>query len=113
MITCPHCGQEFSEPYRQENAPPLGNESDPSNGSATGNDPAAALHPSRARVKTNDVRLALLKFPNLSHKKIGQMFGISRRRVWGIAERFRIATRHRSDREKGHGFVNRPERGRE
>jgi hypothetical protein len=49
-------------------------------------------------VKTEDVRVALLTYPNLPHKKIGHMFGVSRRRVWGIAERYGIATRHRSDR---------------
>jgi len=51
-------------------------------------------------VKANDVRVALLAYPNLPHKKIGQMFGISRRRVWGIAERYGIASRHRSDRRR-------------
>lgn len=77
MITCPHCGHNFECKESVVNGDP---------------------HPARPSVKVNGVRLALLQYPNLPHKKIGEMFGISRRRVWDIAERFGIASRHRSDR---------------
>jgi len=77
MTTCPRCGHKFES-----------ERSDKADGS----------HSLRPPVTVNEVRLALLQYPNLPHKKIGEMFGISRRRVWGIAERFGIATRHRSDR---------------
>lgn len=82
MIVCPQCGHHFESKESVK---------------------AGDSHPAPPAVKVNEVRLALLHYPNLPHKKIGEMFGISRRYVWGIAERYRIATRHRSDRGKRKG----------
>lgn len=98
MITCPHCGQEFSEFCTEKARAAFGSADSGEQVPANGNS-AIAWSPPRPHVKTNNVRLALLAYPNLTHRRIGQMFGISRRRVWGIAERYGIATRHRSDRE--------------
>ena len=76
MITCPHCGQEVSEFCKEKAPAAFGSDDSGERVPANGNS-AMAWSPPRPHVKTNDVRLALLAYPSLTHKKIGEIFGIS------------------------------------